>query len=244
MSPNYAQRVAALPVLVALALTGCTAEPEAETYVSAPAETPQPTLTPNAVEADTVLVIRALATADNGAQLDLELQVHQSTSWDYAGTATLPAALVDDCAGTLTEDQFATEAWSFTRANLTAIPTGASTAEWPGIPISIEPSANYAMIAGRELLATPATDTSLCLTSKTFAGAGRGAIAVGIPSDAATLTGWSRHPWGFSVEGATLSNCTISATTLGGLFGAGTGWTEAADDATCVTGPATQTSEF
>lgn len=233
MSLPSAPRALALPVLVAIALAGCTATPQPEeTYVDVPVETEQPAVTPNPVEPDTTLIVRATATADNGAQLALELQVHQSAGWDYAGTQTLPAALVQDC-GSLTLEQFAAEQWSFTRGNLTAIPTTASTADWPTTAtITVEPSAESATITGRELLGA---DVAGCAADRNFAGTGRGAVAVGIPQDAASLTAWAALAWGFRTDGATLTDCEVQGTDLGAQFGATAA--SQADDSACLYAP-------
>lgn len=246
MNVARASRVAALPLIAMLGLSACTAaQLDDETYVDAPVEEPAEVITANPVEPDTTLIVTTTATAPNGAQLALELQVHQSTAWDYAGTLTLPAALIEDCAAGLTDEQFASEAWSFTRVNITAIPTGESAAEWPAdLPISVEPSAAYAMISGRGMLATPAdAGSTLCLTDKSFAGPGRGALAMGIPADAVALTAWAGHTYGFAVEGAELSQCEVLGTDLGAKFGA-SGLITTADATTCSYGPQVQTSEF
>lgn len=247
MSPRIRPSVVVLPALV-VALAACsptTPSPE-ETYVSgseAPVD-PAAAVTPNPIEPDTVLIVRATVTAANGAALDLELQVHRPTSWDYAGTLTLPAALIEDCAGTVTQELIQEQQWSFTRVNVTAIPTGAGI--WPeDESIGVSPSAQYAMIAGREMLAVTASgDGPACFDDKSFAGPGRGALAVGVPGDATALVGWARHTFGFSTETGALSNCSFELTELGAQSGGGSAWAEIVDDSTCVIGAATETNEY
>lgn len=225
----------AVPALV-LGLAACSpaATEPAETFVAGPTPdaTPDPALTPNAIEADTTLIVRATATTEAGASLGLELQVHRSSPWDYVGTQTLPAAIIDDCGEPLNQELFAAETWSFTRANLTAIPVAGS-GDWPSdAVVTVAPSAADDAIAGRGILAAECgADTSL--TS-----AGRGAISLGIAQDAAAQTGWAARPWGFRAgPGVTLADCTFEVTALGTELGGGAGWAQAVDDATCVTGP-------
>lgn len=225
----------AVPVL-ALGLAACspaTTEP-AETFVAGPTPeaTPEPELTPNAIEADTTLIVRATATAATGASLSLELQVHRSSPWDYVGTQTLPAAIIEDCGEPLNEELFAAEQWSFTRANLTAIPTGDSTGEWPAdATVVIAPSSSNDAIASRGVLAAD------CEAEKGLAGPGRGAVSLGIAQDASAQTAWAARSWGFLAgAGVTLSDCTFEVTPLGTELGGGAGWTQTADAAHCVTG--------
>lgn len=240
-----------IPLIAIVALTGCSATPPTvdETYVSDPAPSEEPTvaLTPNPIEPDTTLIVRATATADNGAQLQLEMQVHRSVRWDDVASQTLPAALLEDCASLYTGEQFATEQWSFTRVNLTAIPTAASTAEWPEESrIVALPSAQFTPIAGRgDFIADGTAATPLCQRDRYLDGSGRAALAMGLPGDGLELVDWALHRFGVTVESATLSDCTAEVTTLGGQAGAGTGaWTTVVDDATCVAGPPTETSVY
>jgi hypothetical protein len=248
MSLSRATPVVAVPLLLALGLAGCTAAPEPipEDYVSATEEPTTPAeVTPNPIEPDMTLLVRTIATAPNGAQLSLEMQVHRASPWDYVGTQSLPAALIEDCGATLDADLFAAETWAFTRINVTSITTGASKAEWPSdLAVSIEPSAQNAMIAGRGMLVSDPAAESPCLANKSFIGAGRGGLSLGIPGDAASLTGWAGHSYGFVAPGVTFSACEFQATGLGSQLGADVNWTPVSDDTTCVIGPTTQTSEF
>jgi len=247
MSMPSLSRATAIPVVIVLGLSACAAQPTgpSETFAPVPptAVEPAPAITANPIEPDTLLIVRATATASTGAALALEMQVHQSKAFDDVANQTLPGALIDDCGATLNADLFASQAWSFTRANITAIPTSSSTVEWPAATtISVEPSADFAMISGRGSLAT---DTATpCHLSKSFAGPGRGALSMGIAGDSGTFTAWTGHSWGFAIEGATLSDCSFETTALGTQLGGDTNWIKAIDDSTCVVGPATQVQAY
>lgn len=244
----------ALPVVGLVALTGCTSpttEPVVdETYVSDvgdPDAEPSAPITPNPIEPDTTLIVRATATASTGAQLDLELQVHRSIRWDDVANQTLPAALLEDCATLYTGALFADEQWSFTRVNLTAIPSAGSTAEWPETAlITARPSAEFVPIAGRgDFLSAGTAATPLCQQDKYLDGTGKAGLAFGIPGDAPALLAWAEHQYGITVVGATLSACTVEVTALGQTAGAGgDGWTTVTDDENCLAGAAEETSVF
>lgn len=239
----------AVPLLVLLGLTGCTAQPTPdETFAPVPdsSDTPVPAVTPNPIEPDMTLRVEAIATAPNGAQLALDMQVHLATSFDYIGTQTLPAAIIEDCGGTLDLEIFAAEQWSFTRVNVTAIPTDASTGDWPSdLVFTIEPSAKYAKTAGRGMLAGDPANAQLCVAEKQFAGAGRGGLALGTPGDAGVFTAWAEHAYGFTLTGGTLSDCTIEGTELGAQYGGNpSAWVSAISETNCSIGPETQTNEY
>lgn len=244
--------LALAPLLLVLA--GCTAPPSAEpsvapTPVGAAEVEPQPIPTPGPIEPTTVLVVTATATATDGEQLALELRVVQSTAFDDIGSQTLPAGVLQDCAGLYTEAQFAQGSWSFTRANLYAIPTDASTADWPvESRISVLPSAASAPMAGRGILAIQEADaaTPLCEQEKTFAGYGSGGLAFGIPGDSGTFTAWAGHAYGFTAPaGVTLTECAAQTTELGSTLGGDDpAWTTVVDASTCAIGTLPETAEY
>jgi hypothetical protein len=232
----------AAPLLLLLA--GCTAAPAAppedETYVSAP-ETPDAAPAaeaPGAVEADTTLIVRTTATAANGAQLALEMRVHQPIVFDDIANQTLPGAFVESCGATYNADLFAAEAWSFARANISAVPTAASTSEWPlGSAIVVVPTPGSMPIVGRGMLREDPAALAPCLDAKSFAMQGNGAIAFGIAGDSGTFRGWVSHRYGFSAaSGVTFSECTFELTAVGGQFGGGEGWSSVADVSDCSIG--------
>lgn len=246
----------AVSVLLAAtaALAGCTAPPPvdpAPTDGAVAQPEPTPSITRNPPEPDSILWIRALATAPDGSELSLEAMVHRSVSHAYPGTQTLNQMLLDDCGATLTGAILTADAWSFTRMNITAIPT-AGTTPWPeASSVVLRPSADVAYSAGRGMVtADPATGDLACLQDKLFDGEGRGALAVGIPRDTidqdAFHDTWARHTWGFAAgEGVVLSECSFEITELGREVGAGAAdWVEVSDPATCVIGPAVETPTF
>jgi hypothetical protein len=244
----------ALPLTGLVALTGCTAstpEPAVdETYVSDPSEPsaePSAPITPNPIEPDTTVIVRATATASTGAQLDLELQVHRSVRWDDVASQTLPAALLEDCATLYTGALFADEQWSFTRVNVTAIPSAGSTGEWPETAqILARPSAEFVPVAGRgDFLSVGSASTPLCQRDKYLASPGKAALAFGLPGDGGDLIAWAQHQYGISLVGATLTACTVEVTALGQSAGAGgSGWTTVSDDENCLAGAVEETSVF
>ena len=236
------------PIAVAaplmLLLAGCAAAPTPtpvdETFVAAP-ETPDaaPAVeAPGAVEADTTLIVRTTATAANGAQLALEMRVHQPIPYDDIANQTLPGAFVESCGATYNADLFAAEAWSFARANISAVPTGASTSEWPlGSAIGVVPTSGSLPIVGRGMLREDPAAPAPCLDAKSFAAQGNGAIAFGIRGDSGTFRGWVSQRYGFSaVPGVTLSDCTFELTAVGGQFGGGEGWSSATEAGDCSIG--------
>lgn len=244
----------ALPLVGLAVLTGCTApaaDPTVdETYVSdsdEPSAEPSAPITPNPIEPDTTLIVRATVTAPTGAQLDLELQVHRSVRWDDVASQTLPAALLEDCATLYTGARFADEQWSFTRVNLTAIPSASSTGDWPETAqIVARPSAEFVPVAGRgDFQSLGTASTPLCQRDKFLDGSGKAGLAFGLPGDGASLLAWAQHQYGISVVGATLSACTVEVTALGQSAGAGgEGWTTISDDENCLAGTAEETSVF
>jgi hypothetical protein len=201
---------------------------------------PVPAVPPGPVEADTMLIVKATATAANGATLALELRVHKSTTWDDVAAQTLPAALTATCPD-LTASLFEQKQWGFTRANLTAVPSDTA-AGWPADgKITLRPSAEKVDMAGRGILLDSGDNG--CQNDKSFAGQGNGAFAIGIAGDATdgsdTLRGWATHSYGFVVDPdtAALSECSVTVTDLGKQFGGGSGWSQSADGQHCVVGP-------
>ena len=235
-------------------LAGCAAAPPAEPAASpspssAPGVESEPIPTPGPLEPTTLLVLTATATAAGGAQLALELRVVQSTSFDDVASQTLPAGLIQDCAGRLTDTQFAQESWSFTRANLVAIPTDAAGEEWPADSrIGVLPSAASAPVAGRGILALESVDpaTAPCEQDKSFASYGTGGIAFGIPGDSGTFTGWARHAYGFTTgSDVTLSDCSAQTTELGSSLGGNAPtWSTVATGSTCAVGTLPEAKEY
>jgi hypothetical protein len=235
----------AVPLLLILA--GCTAAPAAqptptpvESFVSAPTPDDSPTAqAPGEVEADTTLIVKTLATAANGAQLELEMRVRQPIAFDDVPNQTLPGAFVESCGATYNADLFAAEAWSFARANVSAVPTAASTADWPtDATVQVIPTPGSVPVVGRGMLRETAEATTPCADAKSFSSMGNGAIAIGVKGDNGTFRGWTTQRFGFTaIAGVTFSDCSVTLTELGSQFGGGgDGWSSASDGATCTVG--------
>jgi hypothetical protein len=237
---------AVLPLLVLL--VGCTApvavEPpdQPETYASDPsnADTTTEVVPPGEVETDTTLIVKTLVTAGNGAQLALEMRVRQPIAFDDVANQTLPGAFVESCGSSYNADLFAAESWSFTRANVSAVATSASGAEWPsGVAIDVVPAASSVPVIGRGMLRESSTSTSPCTDAKSFDGQGNGAIALGVAGDTGAFVGWANQRFGFGAAvGVTFSECTIELTTLGEQFSGGSSWVTASDPKSCTVGAA------
>lgn len=235
----------AIPVLVFGTLVGCSAAPAPDPVESfapgsdAPVESPA--VTPQVAEPDTLLMMHATMTAAGSSPVKLELQVHQSTAWDSIAMQTLPAALIADCGGTLTNEGFKSDTWSFTRVNVSVI--GENEAEWPaGATVTVEPSAKFARTAGRGALVTDPAAAKACEGEKSLSLFGNGGLALGLPSDP-TFTKWAGHAYGFTVAGAMITDCTMDATDLGRQVGTESLALTSTGDS-CVAGPGTQQTDF
>lgn len=246
-------------ITLLLSLCGCVASvaPEAdETYASAsdaPVE-PAPTATPQgALDTDIVLVVKATAVAANGARLVLEMRLHRSIAFDDVGGQTIPVAVAEGCPATLNQELFAEQAWSFARANVSALPDPASQGEWPSeARIETLPSADFVTVVGRGFIADDAqaaASVPSCERDKFFASQGNGAFAIGIPKDAAAgFTQWANHRYGFTLPegaaGVTLTDCSVEVTDLGKQHGgAADSWASTIDDKNCSIGAAVETKD-
>ncbi|MBG6055813.1 hypothetical protein IWX81_002241 [Salinibacterium sp. CAN_S4] len=237
--------LAAVPVLLLLA--GCTAAPTpTPTPVpeesNVPAPTPEDTPTavpPGEIEPDTTLIVKSIATAPNGAQLQLEMRVRQPISFDDVPNQTLPGAFIESCGATYNADLFAAEAWSFARANISAVPTAASTAEWPSdAAVQVMPTPGTVPVVGRGMLRETAEATTPCADAKSFSSLGNGAIALGMKGDNGTFRGWTSQRYGFTAAaGVTFSDCSFALTDLGTQFGGGgDAWSSVSNGGTCTIG--------
>ena len=182
------------------------------------------------------------------------MQVHSSVGWDDIANQTLPAAMAEDCAADLNATRFETEQWSFTRVNVSAIPTTTSSADWPeSSPVWVGPSADFVYIVGRGTLAAEAGAESPCATDKFVPGVGNGAFAIGIPGDAqgpnsGEFTRWAGHRFGFLLtdpgSGITLTGCSFELTPLGeSLLGDAGAWASTSSDESCTTGAANEATD-
>lgn len=229
----------ALPLLAVTAvLASCTpVEPEPETYATVPpVEEPIASVTPNAIEPDTALVVRAVVTTGTGDRFDLEMHVHTPKPWNDIATQTLPQAMIEDCGGEITAQQLEQQAWSFARINITVIPANEQIS-WPsGASVALLPTAGGVSIAGRGILLQEEAGPT-CHLDKAITDAGRGGMAVGFVGDAANgLSAWTGLDYGFITgEGLTLSDCTFTVTDIAAVI-PGVAWTEVTDPGVCTIG--------
>ena len=254
VNPRNVATVVIFPLLIALGMSGCSpaattpvATDAPETVAKAPTGTDSVTATSTPIDPDSTLVLTAVATAANGSKLDLKLVVHQSTPFDDVASQTVPVAVTADCGGTLSATVFSTGLWSFTRANISAVPSLGSAAVWPASGhIDVMPSASLVKSAGRGMLSDAGYSGGdpACIRDKFFVGPGNGGLAVGIPGDspaagtAGRFTRWAKHSWGFAAaSGVLLSGCAAEITPLGSRLGGGVGSVTTATDSRCVIGP-------
>lgn len=228
--------------------TSTSPSPTATPGLAAPQPAPSASLTRNPPEPDSMLWIRAIATAANGASLSLEAMVHRPLSYAYPGSQTMNTIMIDDCGATLTNAILTANSWSLTRMNTTAIPPTELGPDWPSdAKIYLRPSAKSTYMSARGMILSDATTGGLaCNQDKYFVGAGKGAFVAGIPGDTIDLdhfhNGWSQRTWGFTApSGVTLSNCSFEMTDLANQYGVGNaGWIEVKDPHNCYVGPANE----
>ena len=256
MSTRKSLLALGLGITAVTVLAGCvpqsTSTPTPTPSDSAAQPEPAPSLTPNPPEADSILWVRTIATAANGAELSLEAMVHRSVSYEYPGSQTINTNVIEDCGATLTNAIFAADKWSFTRLNVTAIPPVDATDVWPEDGrINFRPSADNVYMSARGMIQSDeATGDLACLQDKYFVGSGRGAFFVGIPGDTIDLdnftNAWAAHTWGFTAPaGVTFSDCSFEITPLGNDYGADdAGWVEVSDASNCYIGPISEPSVF
>ena len=190
------------------------------------------------VAPDATMVIKAVALAANGSKMAVEMRVRQSVPVDDIGSHTVPDALISACGQVISPATFATDRWSFTRVNVSAV---SSSGEWPAdARINLQPSATKVPIASMSFLseASGADGSAQCRLDKYFASAGKGAVSIGLPHDAQTngkqFTGWASHSFGFTAgTGVTLSDCSIQVTQNGERLG-GSGISQIPAGAACI----------
>ena len=261
VNPRSVAAVVLFPLLIALGMSGCSpaattpvATGAPETVAKAPKGTDSVSATSTPIDPDSTVVLTAVATAANGSKLDLKLVVHQSTPFDDVASQTVPVAVTADCGGTLSATVFSTGLWSFTRANISAVPSLGSAAVWPASShIDVMPSASLVKSAGRGILSDAGYSGGdpACIRDKFFGGPGNGGLAVGIPGDspvagtAGRFTRWAKHSWGFAAAtGVVLTDCSAEITPLGSRWGGGAGTVTTATDSRCIIGPPQEPKEY
>lgn len=257
--------IAALLALpVALALTACgPGEPAPAptktatlTPSTSPSATPTPTPTASLPD-DVVMVVTAVATADNGSVMDLSLTIHRPTAWDDPAAAASPALMTDVCAGSLDDGVYEIAAYGFASIDFVAVQRAG--ADWPtDHRLFLTPNAAYMPVATDGF---PMDDdevdpaTPHCKREKFFEGPGTGTVVLGFRDDATTLTRWATHNFGFSVVrvaaqtaasvGMSLTGCHVLVTPSGEAAGGNApGWSSRVDDTHCIYGSLQEVSDF
>jgi hypothetical protein len=245
--------------IILLALSGCTpppapGEPAAS---SSPSESPTSAASPTAeaLPEDVLLVVSTVATADNGAVLDLTMTVHRPTAFDDPASAAAAALMTDACGGGTDDSLYADQLWTFATVDIDAIARPGTA--WPtNRRLFFHPLASYVNIAadGAVLdddMVDPATPH--CRTDKHLDVPGTGTMVVGLEGDtddvsaAGQFTRWANQMWGFSgvyvagqsaaAAGIVLSDCTYIVTDSGkALNGGSADWIERIDDERCQVG--------
>lgn len=243
--------VLAVPALVVLAASGPGTPPD-DGPEPPPAEEPQggdPQEAPAALPDDALLLVQAVATADNGATLDLSLVVRAATAWDDPAAADRPELFTAGCEGGYDASVYEAQLFSFAEVDVTAT---ASSGAWPSASeidatnaVYVFPETDFLSLASTgDLREEPVADgaTPHCKRQRVLTGPGAGTIVVGFQGDtdavgaAGGFTRWANHNYGFTTgEGPILlSDCSVLVTDLG----AERGWDEATapqyvSDVTC-----------
>lgn len=239
-------RSAALLPLVAIAavlLSGCGPQPTPTPTTSdeAASSTPKPVVTQEPevpLPADAVLGITAHATADNGAEVEIQLVLLKPEPWDVATERA--AATADWCEGEVDNDVFMAESgFSFAQLDVTVTPV-TGTAAWPSdLPLHILPGGGGPTLApagGAYAVEKPddsgADDPGYyvphCQQDAFLAVPGTGSVYLGWGNDGTTLDDWATSNYGatFDLFGeptgpdrATLTDCAKVITELGTSMG-------------------------
>jgi len=229
--------VLALPILFVLAACGGGGSSGDPIPVAEPVEDDPIPVAEEAVDLpdDAVLLVQTVATAENGATMDLTLVVHKSTAWDDPAASDRPALLTAGCAGGYDESIYADQLFSFATIDVTAT---AASGTWPSDGsvdtaddvVYVFPSADFLSLASTGSLLEESTfdmDTPHCKRGRVVAGPGEGTLIVGFRGDtddvgaAGGYTRWANHDYGFTVDGTnmTLTECSHTVTDLGTEFG-------------------------
>ncbi|MGN6502953.1 MAG: hypothetical protein ACTHKX_08650 [Pseudolysinimonas sp.] len=257
--------LAAVPLLVILTACGPGSTPPADPGDDSGSgdggSTP-----PALVLADTdVRGVTAVATASNGAVLDIQLVIHAPEPFSADGAADAWKATTDWCAGEIDDQLVADQGFSFTTVDVTAT---TREGQWPvDTPLLLlplpGPQSTLAVAGDAVVQANVATDADLsdgqvphCAQPALLTKAGTGSIYLGIPGDVdgggpaeLPLGGWATHKYGVNAHqpgdapavDVTFSDCTVQITPLGTELGAPTAsWQQAFQDDMCVVGGDTE----
>jgi hypothetical protein len=255
-------RLRLLPLLVVpLLLTACgPGTPPSGGNPGGDGDGDTPAGPPALVLADTdVMGVTAVATASNGAVLDIQLVVHAPEPFSADGAADAWAATTAWCEGEIDDSAVADNNFSFTTVDVTA---ATRSGQWPAdTPLLVLPLPyqGTTIATGGDLVQTNvSTDADLetgsvphCAQPVLLTGAGSGQIYLGIASDAADFDGapafhgWANTKYGVNANqpgdadpvDVTFSDCTVQITDLGGELGAPTAsWQQEFQSDFCVVG--------
>lgn len=206
-----------------------------------------------------VMGVTAVATASNGAILDVQLVVHAPEPFSADGAADAIATTTAWCEGEIDDQAIADNGFSFTTVEVTAT---TRSGDWPDdTPLLLLPlpgEGTTIAVDGDLVQTNESTDMNLvsgsvphCAQPALLLGPGTGRLHLGIASDATAdvpFTGWAERLFGANANqpgdapavDVTFSDCTVQITDLGGDLGAPTPeWRQEFQDDYCVVGGAT-----
>jgi hypothetical protein len=244
-----------------LAIAGCSTAQElaAQSQLTA---SPSPSGTPEAPQpeplpADAVLGFSAIATADNGAVLDISIVVHSSVIWNAGEGLVRSTATTANCSGELDESVYSSTGWGFSRVDLTAT-LRAGSVSWPddlvlqALPLpndrfTIAPVGDvYQVEAPAPEPAEPGYYVPQCVQNAFMNAPGTGSTYLGFTGDAAAgFTSWANESYGVTFDGfepmdpnrVELTECVSVITPLGASLGApSTYWGEYSEGTSCQVG--------
>lgn len=247
------KRAVVLIAAVAVLVTGCASAPSTGPSATPTApELPSPSATP---AESIVLSIDTVATAPDGAALDIAVDVHRSFDASDPKAAELRTALTDACGPDFVSDEtLDDESWGLVRIDVAAETSGE--ANWPvALALSLvtaprgEPgAAAIAASAGPFVTPTdPAGELGPCLVDQHLVGPGEGYLVLGIRHDYASQDAegllWNGYRYGVSAMifgetmDVTFSECLIEKTPLGEELAAPEiGYEEQASTTECTAG--------
>ncbi|MEZ5190373.1 MAG: hypothetical protein R2717_05585 [Schumannella sp.] len=251
-----------LPMLTACDPGGDDSPPANPPGQSGGDEVPPPTSAWDEALTETdVLGFHALATASNGAVLDIRMIVHAPEPFSADGAADAWARTTDWCQGEVDDQVIADWGYSFTTVDVTAQTVSG---QWPMdtpillLPLPFEDST--IVTAGDAIVQTNepaqfgqvAGQVPHCAQPALLIKAGTGSIYVGIPGDldgdangTPPFGGWANRKYGVNANQpgdnpaspVTFSQCEYTVTQLGTELGAPTAsWQEDFQSAFCAVG--------
>jgi hypothetical protein len=249
--------LSAAPVILLLLLTACDPGGGAPTEPASPSvdDPSQPIV---ALPEDAVLAVTAVATAGNGAVLDVSLIVHAPQLFSADGAADAWAATTAWCAGEVEDAVIAGEGYTFATVDATAT---LREGDWPAdVPLVIYPlpSSLITLAVGGDvrqadrLAELGDSPSPHCAWPALLDGPGSGQLYVGFPGDAdgdgdlPPLSGWANQRYGVQANwleedppSIAFTECIAQITELGHDLGAPSAlWEPLVFDGVCLEGGA------